>query len=101
MNAQATTAPLLRMVTVAVPVERAFEVFTRRVGDWWPLRTHGCFEEETAGVSFESGRLVERSKTGEEAVWGEVLAWEPPGRIAFTWHPGYAEGDPMTEVEVR
>ncbi|HEY2936005.1 MAG TPA: SRPBCC domain-containing protein, partial [Gaiellaceae bacterium] len=46
-------------------------------------------------------RLVERSKTGEEAVWGEVLAWEPPGRIAFTWHPGYAEGDPMTEVEVR
>jgi uncharacterized protein YndB with AHSA1/START domain len=101
MNVEATTAPLLRAVTVAVPAERAFELFTRRVGDWWPLHTHGCFGEETAGVSFERDRLVERSKAGEEAVWGEVLAWEPPVRIAFTWHPGYAEGDPLTEVEVR
>ena len=101
MSAHATAAPLLRTVTVAVPVERAFEVFTRRVGDWWPLRTHGCFEEDSAGVTFESGRLVERSKAGDEAVWGEVLAWEPPTRIAFTWHPGYPEGDPTTEVEVR
>ena len=88
-------------MTVAVPVERAFEVFTRRVGDWWPLHTHSCFEDEAAAVAFEGERLVERSKAGEEAVWGEVLAWEPPSRIAFTWHPGYAEGDPVTEVEVR
>jgi len=101
MSTPTTAAPLLRTVTVAVPVERAFEVFTRRVGDWWPLSTHGCFEEEGGSVSFESDRLVERSKTGEEAAWGEVLAWEPPTRIAFTWHPGYADGDAMTEVEVR
>ena len=45
--------------------------------------------------------LVERSKSGEESIWAEVLAWEPPTRIAFTWHPGYPEGDPVTEVEVR
>jgi uncharacterized protein YndB with AHSA1/START domain len=97
----ATTPPLLRSTTVAVPVEHAFDVFTRRIGDWWPLATHGCYGEETAGVAFEGERLVERSTGGEEAVWGEVLAWEPPHRLVYTWHPGYAEGAPATEVEVR
>ena len=101
MSTHPTTAPLLRTVTVAVSAERAFEIFTRRIGDWWPLSTHGCFDDEAAGVAFEGDLLVERSKAGEEAVWGEVLAWEPPTRIAFTWHPGYAEGEPSTEVEVR
>ena len=101
MSAQTTAPPILRTVTVAVDAERAFEVFTRRIGDWWPLQSHGCFERDSAGVRFENDRIVERSTTGEEASWGEVLAWEPPTRIAFTWHPGYAEGEPSTEVEVR
>jgi uncharacterized protein YndB with AHSA1/START domain len=101
VSAQTNLPPVLRSVTVAVPVERAFDVFTRRIGDWWPLGTHGCFGEDAAGLAFDGERLVERSKSGDEAVWAEVLAWEPPTRIAFTWHPGYADGDPMTEVEVR
>ena len=101
MSAQTNMAPVLRSVTVAVPIERAFDTFTRRIGDWWPLRTYGIFGDEAAGVAFDGARLVERSKSGEESIWAEVLAWEPPTRIAFTWHPGYAEDDPVTEVEVR
>jgi len=101
MSAQTTAPPVLRTVTVAVDAERAFEVFTRRIGDWWPLQSYSCFEEDATGVVFEAERIVERSKSGEEAVWGEILAWEPPFRIAFTWHPGAEAGAPMTEVEVR
>ena len=101
MSAPVTAAPLLRSVTVAVPVERAFEVFTRRIGDWWPLQTHGCFGEQASTVTLERGVLVERSTDGNEAVWGELLAWEPPTRVAFTWHPGYPDGAAATEVEVR
>jgi uncharacterized protein YndB with AHSA1/START domain len=100
MSAQTTAPPVLRSVTVGVDADRAFEVFTRRIADWWPLQAYSCFGEEAAGVIFEGERIVERSKSGEEAVWGEVLAWEPPSRIAFTWHPG-REGEPVTEVEVR
>ena len=101
MSAKTTAPPILRTVTVAVDAERAFEVFTRRIGDWWPLQGHSCFGENAAGVSFEADQIVERSTSGEEAVWGEILAWEPPSRIAFTWHPGHEEGAPKTEVEVR
>ncbi len=100
MNAQATVPPVIRSVTVAVPVERAFEVFTRRIADWWPLHTHGVFGEDAAGLRLDSERLVERSRDGEEAVWGEVLAWEPPTRLVLTWHPGAGDDEPMTEIEV-
>jgi uncharacterized protein YndB with AHSA1/START domain len=97
MSAQ---APLLRSVTVAVPPERAFEVFTRRLGDWWPLREFSVFGERSAGASIDASRVVERSADGEESVWGEVLVFEPPSRLVFTWHPGYGEDEPATEVEV-
>ena len=34
--------------------------------------------------------LVERSVSGEESVWGSVLAWEPPDRLVFSYlgNPG-------------
>src|SRR5207248_11244043 len=46
------------------------------------------------------GRLVERSRSGEEAVWGELLVWEPPHRFAMTWYPGRGPSE-ATELEVR
>jgi uncharacterized protein YndB with AHSA1/START domain len=46
------------------------------------------------------GRVYERVRAGREHDWGTMLAWDPPTRIAFSWHPGR---DPETgqEVEVR
>lgn len=80
------SAPLRREVLVSISPDRAFALFTDRIGDWWPLSRHGVFGDGT--VAFEDGRIVERSK-GRESVWGEVTTWEPPGALAFTWHPGY------------
>lgn len=93
-------APVLRAVHVRRSPEQAFRLFTDRFGSWWPLASHGLYGERAAGVAFEDGRIVERSLDGEHTVWGEVLAWEPPTRVAFTWHPGRDDG-PRTEVEVR
>jgi uncharacterized protein YndB with AHSA1/START domain len=105
-----------KAVTVNVPVERAFEVFTAEIGTWWPLRTHAVDTERSETVILESqvgGRLYERAPSGEEHLWGTVVAWEPPSRIVYSWHPGRgeetaqevtitfsAEG-PGTRVEVR
>jgi uncharacterized protein YndB with AHSA1/START domain len=92
--------PVRKSVHVAVPPADAFRVFTDRLADWWPLATHSAYEEDAASVAFADGRLVEVSRAGEENVWGEVTAWEPPARVAFTWNPNL-EKDGFTEVEVR
>jgi len=91
-----------KWVTVNVPVERAFEVFTDEIGTWWPLRTHAVDTERSETVIMEShvgGRLYERSPSGEEHIWGTVVAWEPPSRIVYSWHPGRGE-ETAQEVEV-
>jgi hypothetical protein len=40
MTAQTTHLAVRREVTVEVGIERAFEVFTRRLDAWWPHDTH-------------------------------------------------------------
>ena len=91
--------PVLRAVHVRRSPDEAFALFTGRIGAWWPLETHGMFQERSGGVAFEGGRLVERALDGEVQVWGEVTAWEPGRRLAFTWHPGGSPGR-ATAVEV-
>jgi uncharacterized protein YndB with AHSA1/START domain len=93
-------APVLRAARVARTVDDAFAVFTEQIGAWWPLPTHGVFHDATGAVAFEEGHLVERAVDGRVCVWGEVLEWEPPHRIVFTWHPG-RPADDASEVEVR
>ncbi len=96
-------------VTVDVPVERAFDVFTAEMGSWWPLETHHIGEQaaETAVVEPRAGgRWFERAADGSECDWGRVLAWEPPTRVVFAWHLDAEWGfdpDPAhaSEVEIR
>jgi len=91
-----------KSVTVSVPVERAFEVFTAEIGTWWPLRTHAVDTERSETVVMEGrvgGRLFERTPSGEEHIWGTIAAWEPPSRIVYSWHPGRGE-ETAQEVEV-
>lgn len=95
-----TELMVTKEVTVAAPVERAFAVFTEKVGSWWPLETFAVRRGEANGATFEGhegGRFYERTPGGEEVDWGRVLVWEPPTRIVFTW----ANTEPATEVEVR
>ena len=91
--------PVLRSAHVARPLEETFTVFTRQIGAWWPLPTHGVFGDLSGGISFENGRLVERAVDGRVSVWGEVLAWEPPHRLVYLWHLRFDRSD-ATEVEV-
>lgn len=83
-------------VVVGVAPQQAFATFTDRIGEWWPLATH-ALTDGPRGVAFTGGRLVETAADGTEHEWGKVLAWEPPHRLAYSWHLGR---DTATEVEV-
>ncbi len=94
------TAPVLRSAHVRRPPEETFELFTAHLTAWWPLPTHGVFGGATASVELADGLLVETAMDGREAVWAEVLAWDPPHRLVLAWHPGRGPED-ASEVEVR
>jgi uncharacterized protein YndB with AHSA1/START domain len=83
--------------------ERAFEVFTREVGSWWPLQQYSIGGDKITEVVFEEqvgGRIFERHSGGGEGEWGRVLAWDPPARFVMTWYPG-KDASAATELEVR
>lgn len=78
--------PIRREVVVQLDPDDAFELFTGRIGDWWPVGELSVFGAG-ATVAFAEGELVE-SSGGRTSVWGRVTEWQPGARVAFTWHPG-------------
>ncbi len=100
--------PLTGTITVGVPVERAFAVFTGSLDTWWPRMYH-IGQAEMAEAVLEprpGGRWYERGVDGSECDWGRVLAWEPPHRLVVTWQINGAwqyDPDPAhaSEIEVR
>jgi uncharacterized protein YndB with AHSA1/START domain len=93
------TEAITKEIHVDATPETAFAVFVDRIGEWWPLGRFSIYGAE-ATVEFEDDRIVERSPSGDESVWGEVLEFEASARVRFTWHPGRPEDDDPTEVEV-
>jgi hypothetical protein len=69
----APTIPAIRgTVTVGVPVERAFGVFTDSFHTWWPADYHiGQAEMATAIIEPRAGgRWYEKGVDGSERDWG-------------------------------
>jgi uncharacterized protein YndB with AHSA1/START domain len=103
MRSNMTSAePVRKSVTVPADPQRAFELFTAHMHEWWPLATHSVGAEEAGSVTFGAGAgaaIVETMADGTTSVWGTVIHWEPPYRVAFTWHPGTPETE-ATHVDV-
>jgi uncharacterized protein YndB with AHSA1/START domain len=101
MNASAIP-PVSRSVSVSWDPEAAFRRFTDGFGTWWPRATHSIGGGLVQRIDFEcrvGGLIVEELKDGRRFQWGKVTAWEPPRRVAFTWHPSRDEAEAQ-DVEV-
>ncbi|HTE64355.1 MAG TPA: SRPBCC family protein [Solirubrobacteraceae bacterium] len=104
---QAESLAVRQSVVVGVPPERAFEVFTRDIGTWWPLESYtlGAQPAVTAVIEPRSGgRWFERAADGSECPWGRVVAYEPPHRLLLTWEIScdwQPDASARSEVEVR
>jgi DNA-binding transcriptional ArsR family regulator/uncharacterized protein YndB with AHSA1/START domain len=100
---QTTEMVLTKTITVGLPVDDAFRLYTEEMGSWWPFGTHSIGEQEVETVVFEprdGGRIYERTKDGGERDWGSVVGWDPPRRLAHTWHLSRPE-ELAQHVEVR
>lgn len=102
-STQATISPVIKSILVDLPVENAFRLFTQETARWWPLATHSVFGDDAEICLLEGwvgGRFYEVHKDKRQSTWGNVLAWEPPHRIVFAFHPGRAPENAQ-EVEVQ
>lgn len=93
---------------VDVSPEVAFDVFVNRFVEWWPsVYTFSGDSLTYIGIEAgEGGRCIERDDAGNELVWGEVLTFQPPDRIVFSWwiQPDRAiddDPDRASEIDVR
>jgi uncharacterized protein YndB with AHSA1/START domain len=100
MHATETDA-IRKTVTVPLPVEKAFNLFTAGIDTWWPFESHSIGGEKTESAVFdvEAKRLYERQADGSEHDWADIVAWEPPNRFLLNWRVNPAR--PETELEVR
>ena len=100
------SGPSRVLVALRVPADplRAFEAFTAEIARWW--RPDGLFRFTTrrdGTLRFEpgpDGRLVETYPDATSFTIGEVLAWEPPQRLAITWRQASFGPDQTTELHV-
>jgi uncharacterized protein YndB with AHSA1/START domain len=95
------TEPLLVSVELDCAAEHAFQVWTRRFGDWWP-GSHTVSAAPGTAVLLEpgvGGRIYEREPDGTEHDWGQVTRWEPPRRLGYLWHLRRDRAD-ATDVEL-
>lgn len=103
----AAAAVVRRQIVVEAPIERAFEVFTERFGDFKPPE-HNLLGAAIAETVFEpkvGGHIYDRAVDGSECHWARVLVYEPPDRVVFSWDIGpqwqlETDLDNASEVEV-
>ena len=101
----AHSSPVVAETVVNVPQAFAFETFTKQ-GTWWPMASHHIAKQPAVDVIVEAksgGRWYEKAADGTECLWGDVLIYDPFGRLVLGWHLNAQwEFDPdfVTEVEV-
>jgi uncharacterized protein YndB with AHSA1/START domain len=100
------TDPIRKTLSVPLPPQEAFDLFTDGIDLWWPKEGHSAAAREGRGAEARvrveprrGGRVIETLPGGREVPWATVRVWEPGRRLALDWHPGRDE-DEATEVEV-
>lgn len=93
-----------KVVSVSIPPDRAFALFTDRMAAWWPTAEFSVAMYRGASVRNvvveprEGGAVYEVADDGERADWGHVTRWDPPLAFEMEWYPGVATEDASTVV---
>ena len=97
MMVDAEDLVIRKEIQVNVPVERAFEVFTAGLQDWWKMETHSLAKGVIA-VDWRVGGLAVETAAGERFEWADVLEYDPPTAFRLRWRVNPEK--PPTELKV-
>lgn len=93
------------IVSLRVPAtpQEAFDLFTGEIGAWW--QPGALFQLTPRGdgtLRFEDeARLVTQLPSGKVFEIGQVSAWQPGERLAFSWRQATFAPGQLTHVDVR
>lgn len=80
--------PIRHTLHVRCDPDRAFAVFTGRIGEWWDPR-YSSGASSLTGIEIEprvGGRALMLHRDREPFVWGTVTVWDPPRTYEQTFN---------------
>ena len=98
--------PLVSTVEVPCSQQRAFDVFVKEMGSWWPLHKRSMSLKGGGAPKMLNvdprvgGRIVEIAEDGTEHHWGTITTLKPHDLVAMDFHMGMP-ADKASLVEVR
>ena len=90
---------MLKSVVLPLPPVAAFELFTQKIGEWWPVDRRHTQDPASEIFLLQSGRFYERARDGREVELGCVRCWDFPNRILLDFFIATGPEKP-TEVEI-
>ena len=90
---------MVKAVTLPVAPRAAFELFTQKIGEWWPPDRRHTQDPASEIFLLQSGRFFERARDGREVELGLVRSWDLPNRILLDFFVATGRERP-TEVEI-
>jgi hypothetical protein len=90
---------MVKSVTLPLAPGAAFDLFTQKIGEWWPPERRHTQDPRSEIFLLASGRFYERARDGREVELGCVRSWDVPNRILLDFFIATSPERP-TEVEI-
>jgi hypothetical protein len=90
---------IVKSVVLPLSPRAAFELFTGKIGEWWPADRRHTQDPASEIFLLKTGRFYERARDGREVELGHVRSWDLPNRILLDFFIATSPEKP-TEVEI-
>jgi hypothetical protein len=90
---------MVKSVTLPLAPAAAFDLFTQKIGEWWPPDRRHTQDPRSEIFLLATGRFYERARDGREVELGCVRSWDIPNRILLDFFIATSPERP-TEVEI-
>ncbi len=88
-------APITKFVEVPLSQEEAYELFTQKMGQWWPLETRSitAHQQGTRALGLScapcaGGEIAEIAPDGTRHIWGHYVDCDAPYSVEIQFHMG-------------